>query len=193
MNLPSDFKTAQAYGGNTKLPAGGYVCKILNARVENVFGSDKLAFAIDVAEGEYKGFYQRLFEQKKQADPSAKFPGKYDCFIARQDGSTNPWFKGSIVAVEKSNPGYDFAATNGNEKTLVGKLVGVVFGEEEFQGNNGNWYTSVKPVMFRSADSIRNGDFEIPEKKRREPKNGGGYMAMPGNTMQEVTDDELPF
>lgn len=197
MKLPADFKTAQAAGtGASRLPVGGYVAKIINAKVEEYNGSEKLVLALDIAEGEHAGFYKKLYESKKVNYPDAAWPCKYGQFVTTAEGNTNRFFKGIINSIEKSNPGYDFAATNGNEKTLIGKLVGAIFGEEEFRGNNGNVYTSVKPMQFRSVETIRSGEYEIPPKKTLAPSSNdlmSSFAASGKLEMVEDFSDELPF
>ena len=43
-----------------KLPAGGYVCKILNVKVDKTSGGSLyIKLQIDVSEGEYAGHFQR--------------------------------------------------------------------------------------------------------------------------------------
>ena len=46
-----------------------------------------------------------------------------------------PYFKGNITAVEESNTGYRFS--DQNEQDLRGKLIGAVFGEEEYKTKAG--------------------------------------------------------
>ena len=45
-----------------KLPAGGYVCKILNVKVDKTSGGSLyIKLQIDVSEGEYAGHFQRRY------------------------------------------------------------------------------------------------------------------------------------
>lgn len=189
MRLPNDWKTARGVEGGTR-PIGGFVCKIVNAKCEEYNGAEKLVLALDIAEGENKGYYQKLYEESKKTKSDAAWPCKYGQFFLKKDGSTNPFAKQIINSIEKSNTGYNFADNDGNEKTLIGKLVGVIFGEEEWIGNDGNVHTSVKPQMFRSIETIRKGDYVIPDKKKLEnqPIRPLGFAQM-----QEVQDDDLPF
>lgn len=191
INLPSDWNTVVPAGQTKRVKPGGYVGKIVNARFENTTYGDKLTYALDIAEGEFKDYYKSLYAEKKQRDPNAAWPCKYSVFLTTQDGSTSRVFKGSVVAVEKSTPGYTFT---GDEKTLVGKPVGVVFGEEEFRGSKGDILTSVKPRFFCSVESIRNGEFEIPQKKTIAPSSSDllSSFAAAGK-LEVVEDDELPF
>ena len=45
-------------GGRETLPAGGYVCQIVNARVEENAWGDTLIIAHDVCEGDYSGIFK---------------------------------------------------------------------------------------------------------------------------------------
>ena len=60
-----------------------------------------------------------------------------------------------ITSVEKSNPGYDWQKSNWDEKTLVGKLFGGVFGIEEFTNMVGDTAYAVKCRFIRSTDAIK--------------------------------------
>ena len=93
--------------------------------------------------------------------------------------------------MEQSNPGYKF---NNDEKTLRGKLVGVVLREEEYMGNDGNLKTKLVVDRFTSVDKIRSGDYEVRPKKTLAGGSGSGYLQ--GNTDDfSVIDDssDLPF
>ena len=98
--------------------------------------------------------------------------------------STNGFFKGFITSVEESNPGYRF---NWDELGLEGKLVGLVFGEEEYLGNDGKPHTSVKAQRARSVEAIRAG-VPGPQAKKLNAES-----AKPAQGFTEVEDDELPF
>ena len=74
--------------------------------------------------------------------------------------------KGFTVAVEKSNSGYVW---NFDEKSLKGKIVGLVLGEEEFVNSVGKLRTRTYVESVRSVDSIRKGDFTIPALKTLDP------------------------
>ena len=52
------YEDTQAYSENEKLPAGGYVLKIQNVRLDEGKNgnSDVLVIAFDIAEGEQAGF-----------------------------------------------------------------------------------------------------------------------------------------
>ena len=72
-------------------------------------------------------------------------------------------FKGFVSAVEASNKGYTF---DFEEQTLVGKVVGVVVGDEEFFNQKGQVRTRTYVNAIRSVDAIKSGDYKIPELKK---------------------------
>lgn len=155
------YEQAEAFTGEFEtLEPGGYVCKILKVQAEEKDYGTLLRIAFDIAEGEHEGYYKRRFESKKQSNPDAKWPGMY-YQAAKQDDLR--YFKGFITSIEASNPGFKW---NWDEKKLVGKLFGGIFGEEEYEKQNGEIGTIVKCRFVRSADSIREGKFKIPEIKR---------------------------
>lgn len=53
-----DAVKAAQYNGSAQIPAGAYVCKILNVKFEEGQngGSDRIAIQFDVVEGEHKDF-----------------------------------------------------------------------------------------------------------------------------------------
>lgn len=179
------YEQAEAFTGDYEtLKAGGYVCKILKVKAEDKDYGTLLRIAFDIVEGEHKTFYNRQFEKKKESNPDAKWPGMYYQTIKESDLK---YFKGFMSAIENSNPGFKW---DWDEKKLVGKLFGGIFGEEEYLKNDGSVGTSVKCKQVRSVDKIRSGDFKVPDKKclgdAHEASNGG---------FQQVgdLDDLLPF
>ena len=96
------------------------------------------------------------------------------------------FFKGFISVIESSNSGFKW---DWDEKKLVGKLFGGVFGEEEYEGTDGEIRTSVKCKQIRSADKIRSDDFTIPDIK----KLSGSTSRAPSTNEESEDPNELPF
>lgn len=202
--LPSDYNQAAAYDGNggPRLVPGGYICKIAGARCEKVNTKNgpaqKFVLAFDIAEGEFAGYFDSLFKRAKEQNASgAKWRGTYDCFLLTNEGATNPFFKGLLTCIDKSNEPFQ-CVVNGqlNEANLKGKLIGLLFREEEYIGSSdGKKHTVVKACAARSVQTIREDNFEIPEPKLLQG-NGGGRGAAPAAVpagFTQVDDDELPF
>jgi len=164
---PNDWETAQAYTGEVmeQLTPGGHVIRILGMRQEMSQKTNKpmLVVSFDVEEGSsFDGYYKRMHESKKKFDAGAKWNGVIRYMLYNKEGGTNGFFKGFIGAVEESNPGYKW---NWDERGIAGKLVGMVFGEEEYRKQDGSIGTSVKAQMARSVKAVRDGEVEVPEKK----------------------------
>lgn len=192
------WNDAPAYTGEFEtLPAGKYVCQIVQVTVtQDQKGREQMAILFDIAEGEHKGYYDRMFQGAKRNNASqAKWKGT---FRQLTQGNSLPFFKGVITSIEKSNPGYQW---NWDEKSLVKKKFGGIFGREEFLANDGKKRMVTKCVQIRSLDGLK--DAEVPEDKllpedastqqaQNYPyiNNGGdGFMNIPDG----VEDEGLPF
>ena len=128
------FEDAQKnarYTGGEKLPAGAYVAKVMNVRYtpgENG-NSDRIDVQFDIAEGEYKGFFKKQFEENTQEDK--KWKGKASVYVPKDDGSEKDgWTKNSFAkwtnAFEDSNGSYKW---DWDENKWKGLKVGLMFAE----------------------------------------------------------------
>lgn len=172
------------------LPIGGYVAGICKATDEPA--KERLNIEWEVAEGEFKGYWREqtasLVERGKLNPGEWAWGGKT---IKSYKEKALPFFKGFITAVEQSNPGYKF---NNDEKTLRGKLVGVVLREEEYMGNDGNIKTKLVVDRFTSVDKIRSGDYEVRPKKTLAGASGSGYSQGGNDDFSVIEEDgSLPF
>lgn len=188
---PNDWDTAQAYTGEGQtLAPGGHIVRIMGMRQETSKNNKPMIVAaFDIAEGsEYDGFYKRQHEAKKKFDPAAKWTGVIRYMLHNKDGGTNCWFKGFIGALEESNPGYKW---NWDERSVAGKMCGMVFGEEEYRKQDGSIGVSVKAQQARSVQAIRDG-VAVPEKKtlKDEPQ---GYAPFDPNAGFTQVEEKLPW
>ena len=156
--LGKTYKDAEARtdGGFERLPAGGYVCKIV--AVEDKPEKSYLSIVYDIAEGDRKGFY---------SDDWGKEHPVAHRFVASYKDSALGMFKGRLKAIDESNgTAFADAATDGlNENGLVGKLVGLVIGYEEYISDRGeirqrSYVKNVLPV-----EKIRKGEYKVPDLK----------------------------
>lgn len=174
----NDYDSTTAYDGDYEtLSLGGHILTIKGTKVEDYSWGSVLVLAIDIAEGDHTGFYQRQYDRKKATDAAAKWPGTFRQIIPSGDGSdkdnkTKGWFKGMITAIEKSNPGYTW---NWDERTLTGKKVGGVFGQEEYIAQDGAIKLATKCQALRSLDAIRKGVEVPPVRKLKEQHTAPAY------------------
>ena len=173
------------------LPAGGYVAKILNAKVEEYTWGEKLVISFDIAEGEYKDFFRKQYNENTREDK--KWKGNFRLTVP-QEG--NQYFEGqkrtfgnAIWAIEESNPGYKWDWV---EVALKGKMVGVLFRNFEWE-MNGNSGWSTECCTFVSVEDVRNGNFKQPKDKpiRNKPVNNASVSNSTAPADDSMID--LPF
>ncbi len=179
---------AKKSGTREKLPAGGYIAKILNAEIVDYSWGSVLLISFDIIEGEHKGFFKN--DYKNQDSEDKKWRGTYRLRIplddgSEQDGWTKRTFGNAIWSVEASNPGYHW---NWDETTLKSKLVGVLYRNKEWEMNGSTGWTT-ECCAFTDIDEIRQNTFKMPKDKPL--KNKGASNT---STFAPVDDsDELPF
>lgn len=168
----------EAKNGGNRLPAGGYIAKYV--KVTDVTDKEYLQFEYDIAEGEFANHFAELEKNL------GFWGGRY---IRSYKQSALPFFKRMCSAVTKSNSGYIFDGnTNADERTLVGKRVGLILGEEEYVGNDGSTKTRLYVVRECDIETINSGDYKIPALKK--------LAVEPGNEdFMQISDgaEETPF
>ena len=158
MKAINNFDKIQESGSFEKLPVGGYIIKIL--AVDDVPEKEYLKIFFDINDGEKKGFFQKVFKEDTRAEK--KWPNA-GSFIRSYKEKALPMFKGFTNAIENSNKGYKW---NFDEKSLVNKIVGVVIGEEQYLNQKGQVLTRTYVSAVRSVDTIKKGEFTVPELKK---------------------------
>ena len=154
MKTINEFDNVQEITDEIKsLPAGGYICRITS--VEDVEEKEYLKIEYDIADGEYKGWWSETYQR-------AHFWG--GSFIRSYKERAAGFFKAFVSAVEKSNDGYKW---DWDEKKLIGKIVGIVIGEEEYYSKK---HKKVKTRYYADkvinlADLVSN-KYKIPELKK---------------------------
>ena len=165
---PKDYDSVKI-GEPRILPAGGYICKILNAEeTESRNGKPMLKVSFDIDEGEFKGYFRDLFKGWKENsdDPATvkwPFTGTKWVMFYNSEGGTNRDFKSFCTALEDSGTKVwinDTFDVNG----LRGATLGLIFRREEHEYNNARSWRTV-PVGFRSVKTIEDGNYNVPEDK----------------------------
>ena len=154
----NDWENIKESGTFERLAPGGYIVKILN--VKDFPEKEYLKISFDIAEGDKKGFFKKSFDNDTR--DQKKWPNG-GSFIRSYKQTAASMFKGFVSAVEASNKGYTF---DFDEQTLVGKVVGLVLGDEEFLNQKGQVRTRTYVNAVRSVEAIKNGDYKIPELKK---------------------------
>lgn len=196
MKKPNDFDKATAYDGNSTrmtLTEGCHICRIQGAREETSRGgSEMLVVAFEIAEGgDLDGYYKDRHEFLTRYNTDAKWPGVFRSVVTRRDGSTNPFFKGLIAAIEESNPGYRFDFDN--PATLRGKMVGFNFGLREYVKGDNTIGTIVEPFYAVSVQTVRAGTLQPPKPKLLDEHAQPAKPKAEADEFKEVDDEQLPF
>ena len=183
-----DVKPEKPASGRETLPAGGYVCSIINAKVESNEWGETLVIAHDVCEGEFKEIFKRDYENNAHEDK--KWRGTFRLRVPKDDGSEqDAWKKRSLSnflwAIEQSNPGFSF---DWDEKKLKGKKVGLLYRNKEWEYNGNHGWTT-EAAGTESIDNIREGKFRVPKDKALPVRE----VTPPHFTDEGDDDGELPF
>jgi hypothetical protein len=185
MNKPNNYDETTAYTDYTPLPVGGYVCKIMNVReTESKAGNPMIEIALDIAEGDNKGFYKDSYTANK--NKQTKWPCIYYQLVEDNDGNTNRGLKTFHDLVTESNSGFALEWGDGYAAQFKEKLIGGIFGREQYENQQGEYKWSVKCVWFATVENIRSGKFKTPDDKYLE----GGK---PNQTSPQFKDDLPPW
>lgn len=173
------FDDVKASGDYERLAPGGYVIKITNVKDEKA--KEYLQVVFDIAEGPEAGRY-------KNEEPGNEYR---HAFIRSYKDSALGMLKAFTEAVDATN-GTNLTPTvktGLDEKQLIGKLLGVVFGYEEYKTNAGEIKQRLYLKSCKTADQIRKGDFKIPAfKPLAEEK-----PSAPPEGFTPLTDADVPF
>lgn len=203
MNAYNEATPSTGGGDYQRMPAGGYVVRIQAVRTK---GKDSYGRDVDYPEDKQ---YVKLIYDIDEGDFAGKYSDEYWSGEDKDYGHQIylSWknmgaFKGSIQAIEESNPGFDaMAAFTADQWTLfIGKRVGIVLGEEEYMGNDGSVKTRFTFPRLKSVDDIHNGKFRVPALKTLDGNSGGGSStpapaaAAPKNEQAPTgVYDDVPF
>ena len=186
MKQINNFENVQASTGDfNKLCAGGYICRITLAD-DIPMGADGkgdyLKIEYDIAVGEFKDYY------KEQYEKFGNFWG--GTFFRSYKEKALGMFKHFIECVEKSNSGFVWTW---DEKTLMGKVVGLVLAEEEYENSNGEIKTRLYVAQVKTVEEIKNGDFKVPELKKVKRSTPAPSVSTPAFTVLGDDSEGLPF
>ena len=161
-----------------RLVSGGYVIQIKS--VKDVTDKEYLEIEYDIYEGEFKGYYQKLYTAKN-------FWGGKTFKSYSEKGL--PFFKAFIEALEDSNRAWTW---NWNENILRGCIVGVIMGEEEYRANDNTIKTRLTITKFCSVEKIRQGEFVVPALKKIVQSSSIPAGLPPSGSLRPV-NEQLPF
>ena len=162
----------------------------VNFSAASTSGKQTEGLELNIAEGEYEGYFKKLFDAKK--DENKKWSTYFFLTIPKDDGSekdarTKRQFKTFTNALEDSNEGYHF---DWDEAKFKDKLIGGLFRYEEYNRKDGKIGRSTKLGWTCSVPKIRSGNFKLPEDKLLTPaaNTSTDFMNIP-----DGIDEDIPF
>lgn len=173
MQKYKDWDNVSEAGNRKILPAGGYICKIVDVKDEPQ--KQYLKIEYDIAQGEWKD-YALTVESDRGWWPLSTVKSYKEKAIG--------FFKHFISSIEKSNQGFKW---DWDENKLVGKVLGIVIGEEEYEKRDGSVGTKMVASDFLPVESIKKGQYKTPDPvklKRAET---------PSVDISADDDGDLPF
>lgn len=202
MNFNKDLfeKTeAKEFGEFETLVLGGHEVVILSAEeyTSQTSGNTSLRVCVDITgNDEQAGYFKKQYDAQTG---DKKWPSGAIRYLSLKDDQL-AYLKGTITAIENSNPGFKFDV-NGSWAQLKGKKLAGVFGLEEYQDQEGKTKTATKLTQFRSLDKLK--DIQIPRVKMLDGTmvDYSDYQEMKNQVKSvandvfgsDVVTDELPF
>lgn len=174
----------------TPIELGGHKGIILNAveYTSPISNNTSLKISIDTANDDKQpNYFMEQFKNDTRADK--KWSNSAIKYVSlKDDENCVRMLKSFITAVENSNPGFTYD-WNKEVEQLKNKKVGLVFGLEEYQNQDGETKTIAKMNQFRSVDKVDN--VKIPKVRKLD----GSYVEYEEYTNSKVTisDDEVAF
>jgi len=195
-NWEEVYKDAKEVVEFDSIPVGPQIVKILKSI--DVLDKEYLKLYVDIADGDYKGFFKEQYD--RNTNEKKEWPFQGTVYVSYKK-TAEKFFAAFIKAVEKSNKDFkwDFETDKLDNKYFVAN-----YGEEEYESTDydeeGNWLikSSIKIVERRSLISLKNKEIKIlPKKlfkgkKSKPAQTSGKEGELPKGNINNVEDD-LPF
>ena len=201
INKPDKYEDIQVNNEFERLELGGHkgIIKSVEEYTSTQSGNTSLKVEVDTDKNDKQpGYFQEQFDTNPNADKRWS-NGATKYVSLKQDENCIKMLKGFITAVENSNPNFKYDWNKDTEQ-LKGKKVGLIFGLEEYEDQEGKLKTSTKLVQFRSIDKVDNA--KIPKVKLLDgtfveyetytlPQNNASNPFEGMEDVVEITDDIL--
>ena len=172
--------------------SGGYVIEITSA--ENNKKKERVEIEFDIVEGRFAGYYKEM--QERLGWHTAKFSKSYK-------EKALPFFRSFIEVILGSNGNTEGLVIGDfediDETKLIGKRLGMVVGEEEYLGNDGQKKIRLDNynATFVTINTIHSGNYSIPQLKPLQNSTAvapvTGVVDTTTNFFGPLNDDDTPF
>ena len=192
MRAFADYETTREYTDFQKLPAGAYEITIIRAEDNG----EALCLLFDISDGEFKNYYHNKFDNAKKNFPNAKYKGVFRLWYpngGQYDESNKKRMKTTLERIKQSNNLRIDFSKDWDGAALKGCKVGMIFRDQEWSYNGMTGMTA-QPYQVITLDTLRNGDFTLPNPKYLSPSDNDNYV--PNNNfapLETPAPDDLPF
>lgn len=189
MKMPTGYNETIAAGSYQPLAPGAYVCRILAAREEMTRSNKPMVVVqLEIAEGDEAGRFGREFAADTREMPKWPNTGVMRQLTEDKEGRCSRFFKAFITSVEQSNDGWQPQWGDGFCKALAGKMIGIVFGREQYEKADGTPVWATRAQRAVSVSAVREGKIAPPEDKplKSAPAPAAGGWA-------DMSEEQLPF
>ena len=194
MLKPNNYDNTQSFGGFTPIELGGHVCIIKKVEeITSKTGKEMIKISLDTDRTDSQpNYYTNSWNNDTRENK------KWGCVVYQlvydAKGNTSRGFKTFIEMVEKSNQGFNVDAIWGDNfaNFFTNKLVGGVFGREEYLDKYGESKFAIKCTGFRTVQDVRDGKVEPPKDKLLSPSSNNDVSN--GSTdFEPAFDGDMPF
>lgn len=164
LKKPNNYDKVELNSEFTPIELGGHkgVIKGVEEYKSEYSGNTSLKVSVDTTKDDKQPEYFSELYRNDERDDKKWSTSAIKYVSLKEDENCVRMLKGFITAVENSNPGFTYD-WNKDIDQLKGKLVGLVFGLEEYEDNEGKTKTARKINQFRSIDKVDNA--KIPRVK----------------------------
>lgn len=177
----------------TPLPAGAYVCQIINAHVEEREGEKIfLTLDVDIAKGDFAGYFGKL---KQYFNSDWPYDAQFKRYITTEHKAAyTAQFMRLIKILEKENDNFRFDPSKFAADIFIGYLCGFTFGEREYVNKNNQIAIAPTIGFAEYISDVESGKCRPPKRKtlppERRPDNNIDSSEFSG---VPVPDSEMPF
>ena len=183
-NMYDEIKFNENY---TPIDLGGHkgIIKNVSEYTSQISGNTSLKVEVDTdSTDKQPGYFQKQYDNDTRSDKKWS-TGATKYVSLKEDENCVKMLKSFITSVENSNPDFTYD-WNKDVDQLKGKKVGLVFGLEEYQNQEGKLKTATKLNQFRSLDKVDH--VSIPKVRLV----SGAYMDY-DDYIEETKESSNPF
>lgn len=194
MQKPQDFEQAQGFTGFEPLQAGGHVCKIMKVEeTKSKAGRDMIVIYLDTDKTDSQpNYYSNAYKNDNRENKKWNNNAIVRQLVLDVEGNTNRGFKTFVDMVEKCNNGFKVVWGEKFADCFKGKLVGALFGEEEYLNSYGESKFTCKFQAWRTVEEVKAG-LEAPKKKELNPTGNSNQGFNLSEDITPVDDGDMPF